>query len=272
MLHIGQKVHCKLYGGKDGVIYNIQGDQHPETVESMASGVLMRGGNAYIDIVYENGTKTRVPESILHGVQWELSNVVVLGAEVERLLLLADIAEIERRNAADEEKRKRTEATAQLLEDHPELTVLGSTDKGRWAVGAANIRKELARVFPGFKFSVTSERYSGGCSININWTDGPTTEEVTKITGKYEEGHFNGMDDIYEFNNGVWPEVFGGAKYVFESRNYSQEVEDTVIRDLGLCDQASRDQRGGISFPDHDDYIWFRRELANRSFLEKGGK
>ena len=42
------------------------------------------------------------------------------------------------------------------------------------------------------------------------------------IVGKHEEGRFNGMDDSYTYDRAnVWPEVFGGAKYVHASRKNS---------------------------------------------------
>ena len=40
------------------------------------------------------------------------------------------------------------------------------------------IRQELAKAFPGIKFSVKSKSYSGGSSIDVGWTDGPTPKMV----------------------------------------------------------------------------------------------
>lgn len=85
-------------------------------------------------------------------------------------------------------------------------------------VGAKNIRKELKAAFPGVKFSVRSESYAGGNSIRVSWVDADLDgKEVDKIVGKYEEGKFNSMEDIYDYSDSVWNDAFGGAKYVFAS-------------------------------------------------------
>src|SRR5207302_113187 len=81
---------------------------------------------------------------------------------------------------------------------------------------AINIRIELKRTFPATKFSVRSD-YN---SVDISWDLGPTVKEVELITGKYQEGHFNGMTDSYERNeDDAWTPAFGGAQYVNERRN-----------------------------------------------------
>lgn len=69
------------------------------------------------------------------------------------------------------------------------------------AQAAKLIRKELKAAFPGIKFSVTSQGFSMGNCVDISWTDGPTEDEVHKISDKYEKGQYNGMDDIYEYSN-----------------------------------------------------------------------
>lgn len=94
------------------------------------------------------------------------------------------------------------------------------------AACAAAIRTELKEAFPGIKFSVKCENYSGGNSVNIFWTDGPTVAQVEKISGKYQYGHFNGMEDIYEYSNNI--EGLPQVKYVFEERTISAEVMATL--------------------------------------------
>lgn len=41
------------------------------------------------------------------------------------------------------------------------------------ALTARQLKKELTRVFPGVKFSVKSEYFSGGNAVNVSWEDGP---------------------------------------------------------------------------------------------------
>jgi len=58
------------------------------------------------------------------------------------------------------------------------------------------IRAALKKTFPGQKFSVVSESYSGGACININYTGGPATSAVKAITNAYTGGGFDGSIDM----------------------------------------------------------------------------
>lgn len=58
------------------------------------------------------------------------------------------------------------------------------------------IRKALKRAFPGQKFYVRSDTYSGGASIDIYWLDGPTEKEVENVTWPFERAGFDGMIDL----------------------------------------------------------------------------
>ena len=95
------------------------------------------------------------------------------------------------------------------------------------AQAAKEIRKELKENFKNTKFSVTSEGYAGGDSVNVYWTDGPTTEMVDNIIGKYQYGHFNGMEDIYEYSN---KRDIPQSKFVFANRTMSDETRDKIIK------------------------------------------
>jgi hypothetical protein len=120
-------------------------------------------------------------------------------------------------------------------------------------VGASNIRVELKRAFPSIKFTVHSE-HRGSSSINIGWTDGPTREQVTKITGKYQEGNFNGMEDIYEYNHeNQWPDIFGGARYVFANRHESPALILKVGNEMGFKIESGESNNYGILFGLTDD-------------------
>src|SRR5712664_1297342 len=54
------------------------------------------------------------------------------------------------------------------------------------AAAAAEIRAGLKKAFPGVKFSVRSDNYSMGSSINVKWVDGPTPKAVEKIAHAHE--------------------------------------------------------------------------------------
>lgn len=85
------------------------------------------------------------------------------------------------------------------------------------------IRQALKEAFPGVKFSVRSSTYSGGASITVGWTDGPTSDQVDGIVKVFEGSYFDGMTDYKGLNysaiNGQ--EVRFGADFVFTNRKFS---------------------------------------------------
>jgi hypothetical protein len=95
------------------------------------------------------------------------------------------------------------------------------------ANASAAIKAELKEVFPDIKFSVRSDNFSMGNSVDISWTDGPTSDQVEKITDKYQYGHFNGMEDIYEYTNSR--EDIPQAKYVSAHRKISEELTALLL-------------------------------------------
>lgn len=58
------------------------------------------------------------------------------------------------------------------------------------------IRRRLKATFPKTKFSVRVDRGSMHSSVDIRWTDGPTSAMVDAITGQYQGGGFDGMIDM----------------------------------------------------------------------------
>ena len=82
---------------------------------------------------------------------------------------------------------------------------------------AKHIRQELSTEFPGQKFSVRKTDYS---TIHIEWTDGPTRDEVEQIVGKHERicvrDRWN--DDLWDHNDTAFTSVFGGVDYLFYYR------------------------------------------------------
>ena len=95
------------------------------------------------------------------------------------------------------------------------------------ASAAKMIRAELKQAFPGVAFKVTSDSFSGGDSVDIRWTDGPTSSQVEAITRKYQYGHFDGMIDLYEYSNRRTD--LPQSKYVQTQREYSIEARIAAI-------------------------------------------
>lgn len=61
---------------------------------------------------------------------------------------------------------------------------------------AKHIRGILKKNFPGQKFSVRSQSYSGGSSINVDYTDGPSSDSVKDLIGHLHGCGFDGMIDL----------------------------------------------------------------------------
>lgn len=139
------------------------------------------------------------------------------------------------------------------------------------AEAAKMIRRELKQTFPGVKFTVRSKSYSGGSSVNVSWTDGPTQRDVEAVINKYQRGHFDGMYDMYEMSNSRKdiPQV----KFVFANRTYSSEVFNKTAHRLGA--------EFGISVHNDSDMTWMdatgyamvtatRVELADQDLTLQG--
>ena len=54
------------------------------------------------------------------------------------------------------------------------------------------VRRSLKKNFPDIRFSVRSERYSGGASILVTWREGPPESEVKPVVGMYAGARIDG--------------------------------------------------------------------------------
>ncbi len=161
------------------------------------------------------------PVSILTGgPPWEVCVEKRLATEEQMQAALDAVTRAagERELAEHRETERQAAETERIIRENPGLERTdGKASTGR-VVGAKNIRKELKAAFPGVSFRVTSER----STINVSWTDGPTSEQVQAVTDKYRQGDFDGMTDSYTRDqDSTWPDTFGGADYVFAQRGDS---------------------------------------------------
>lgn len=128
---------------------------------------------------------------------------------------------------SDQENAKQQADKKEILElplKFPHLQPLnGKNDDYNFV--KANIVVDLKKNFPGVKFSVKKRGYD---SININWTDGPSMDEVVKVTGKYESYENDWSGDFRDYSPSNFNKVFGGLKYVFEDRDMSSEIRELV--------------------------------------------
>jgi hypothetical protein len=104
--------------------------------------------------------------------------------------------------------------------------------KGEW-IGHADIakliRSALDSAFPETKFSVTTKTYSGGGSVSVRWTDGPTGKAVEAVTNQFETRSFDGMIDLaHDCSLWIYPD--GSAHVAHDSGTTgSRGVHSEVI-------------------------------------------
>lgn len=176
-------------------------------------------------------------------------------------LSMAEIKKTHEEEAKELEKQRKLNLELQYKKDNPSLEVgqgLG--------VAARNIRRELKDKFPGVKFSVRSKGYSGGNDIRVGWIDGPTLKAVQSITNKYEEGQFDGMTDSYNYDNrNSWVDVFGGTKYLFTERSYSDTHMQRALDNIGTIDDKTYTvddyKMGRINYSNQSHGHWVREEM-----------
>lgn len=85
------------------------------------------------------------------------------------------------------------------------------------------IRQALKESFgKTVKFSVTIDRYAGGSSIDVKWTDGPTEKQVEAVIGVYDCHRFSFYEDYHYTVSKLLdgePVDFGGR--ISTTRHYS---------------------------------------------------
>ncbi|WP_272689481.1 LPD29 domain-containing protein [Providencia sp. PROV033] len=231
LLSVGQVVHTNLYNLGKGVIVNIHGEQKPQSMKNMYN-VMVTGSNAEFDIVFFNGNKTnRLPESILHSVQWKIEDETVEQETIKSLIEKAEAHE-QAENAEEEQKHKEFNQGVEFQKNNTEyshLTQITSNSDNEVKIVGKNIRAELKKYFPKTKFSVRKQYYS---SYHVTWTDGPTVDEVESIIKKYKTSRLDCYTDYSYNENSPFNVIYGGADYVFTNRHYSDEIIALAIKSL----------------------------------------
>lgn len=131
---------------------------------------------------------------------------------------------------------------------------------------AAIIRGKLKANFPNTKFQVRSESFAGGNSVDVYWTDGPTSDQVEKLIAMYQAGYFDGMTDCYNYvkqisvNEDGKLESMPTVKYVHTHRNYSDKTAEIIKAELvkmfgleGMTDGEIRERTGAL---DLNNFLW----------------
>jgi hypothetical protein len=93
------------------------------------------------------------------------------------------------------------------------------------AEAAKMLRPQLRKNFPGVKFSVRIDRYAGGSSIDVKWTDGPTAKQVEEIAHGFRGRRFDGMDDLsYGADSWYCPEHGARASHTWGTGDERDDV------------------------------------------------
>lgn len=253
---VGLRVECALRYCGAGIVFDVHGESTPESIKVAFDGVGVQGGSARYDVVFANGSISyQVPESILRGLQWKLSEDVASADDIAAALSHSAIVNAQAEAAEQERQGARAAVIAKYTTDPAYKHLTQGDDRYSGKLAAKNIRAELRQMFKGVKFSVRIASYG---SVGVRWEDGPTAAAVEEVTGKYQAGSFNGMEDIYEFDASAWNDIFGGAKYLEVARSYSASLIEKAIT------ETFRQYAGnleGVTVPRVEDYedgrLWY---------------
>ncbi len=85
---------------------------------------------------------------------------------------------------------------------------------------ARELRKALKDAFPDTRFSVRTDKYAAGASINVEWTDGPTRDEVDPIAHSFECATIDPLTDRRDIHTSEYngERVCWGADFVITYR------------------------------------------------------
>lgn len=131
--------------------------------------------------------------------------------------------------------------------------------KTQAAQAAALIRKEIKAAYPGLKFRCTSKNYSMGSSVNVYLEDQPKEvyDAITTLAKKYQYGHFDGMNDIYEYSNSR--DDIPQAKHVFVKNEMTEAKKQEVwtkVRDYWSGgDELPEAYEAARNMPFHGTYV-----------------
>ena len=163
------------------------------------------------------------------GFYYDLSKPLATDEEINQAIERANqfLKEEEEEKKREEEKRRK--AKEEVIKKYDKIF---DRPEGKYRTDAVlvakHIRKELSMEFPGQKFSVRKTDYS---TIHIEWTDGPTRDEVEQIARKHQrmcvQDRWN--DDLWDHNDTAFTSVFGGVDYLFFYRETAPENREVSL-------------------------------------------
>jgi hypothetical protein len=115
-----------------------------------------------------------------------------------------------------------------------------------------SLKDAFKKDFPNTKFYVNTNKYSGGSSINVRYSDGPHSSDVEHVAKAYAGATFNGMIDLKEYVEGETVDgvsVSYGADFVFVNRELSPEAEQSAKAELEQMMGGKTDEHRYIEMP-----------------------
>ncbi len=113
--------------------------------------------------------------------------------------------------------------------EKPETTepeTIEPTKPAKKQTPAQAVKSELQKAFPCVKFTAKYRTYSGGCSVDISWTNGPAVSAVRAISQKYQYNGRMQIDDYVPASN-LRADI-PQAGYVFENRTIEATIEAEI--------------------------------------------
>ena len=127
-------------------------------------------------------------------------------------------------NYVDQEKKY-----ADQRETYKKEEALKGKTKSTVATAAGMIKAMLKKDYPSIKFSVKSDYFANGNSIDVNWVDGIPESAIDSFLRQFEYGSFDGMTDCYNYDN---KHDYPQTKYVMAHRNISNEKREIIKSQL----------------------------------------
>lgn len=174
------------------------------------------------------------------GFYYDESDKVISDEVIANSLKRAENLENLRKEREERKEREAQETRERLMHDYAYLQRAERFDHK--TVGA-NIRTELKRNWPNIKFSVRYSSFSGGNSYDIGWTDGPTTQQVDAVVGKYGDRHPDpySMGDYWDCVPSIFNELFGSVGYISTHRMKSDEALARIMEEQHMTESEARD-------------------------------